>query len=128
MEVPVTAIYDVPNKHKKNPVSHGYDLMANLIGEIGYKRPMLAFGVIGCILAIIGLGCGSWAFTTYYVNGRIPFTPTFASGILLVLGMLFIMAGLILNTLVIITKSLSHNGNQIQRELYKCEEDKRMEH
>lgn len=101
-EVPISAIYDVPFKHKKNPVSHGYDIIARIIGDIGSSRPLLLFGVSGFSLGLVGIGFGFWAFTTYYVTNKLPFGPTVASGILLVLGMLLIVAGFILNSLAFV--------------------------
>ncbi|RXE56526.1 hypothetical protein ABH15_06395 [Methanoculleus taiwanensis] len=102
LETPITAIYDVPHKHKKNPFSHGYDIVAAIFGEIGYKRPMLLFGLTGAILLCASLFLGSYAFTIFSDSGVMPFGFTVAFGILLILGMLLIVAGLILNSLVVI--------------------------
>lgn len=102
LETPITAIYDVPHKHKKNPFSHGYDIVAAIFGEIGYKRPMLLFGLTGAILLCASLFLGSYAFTISSDSGVMPFGFTVAFGILLFLGMLLIVAGLILNSLVVI--------------------------
>jgi len=43
-EVPISVTYDVPHKHKKNPVSHGFGVLARIMGLIGYRRPLLSFG------------------------------------------------------------------------------------
>jgi glycosyltransferase involved in cell wall biosynthesis len=101
-ETPITAIYDVPNKHKKNPFYHGYDIVATMVGEIGYKRPMLLFGMTGGFLVLVSLVLGSYAFTIFSLTNMLPFGFTIASGIALILGMLLIVAGLILNSLVLI--------------------------
>ncbi len=102
VEAPITAIYDVPHKHKKNPLSHGYDITAAIFGEIGYKRPMLLFGLTGTILLFVSLFLGSYAFTVFSGTGVLPFGFTVAFGVTLLLGVLLIVAGLILNSLVII--------------------------
>ena len=34
--------YEVPHKHKKNPLTHGFGVLTNIIGTIGAKRPLTA--------------------------------------------------------------------------------------
>lgn len=105
MEVPISVRYQVPNKHKKNPLSHGMGVLGNIIGLIGYKRPLLSFGMSGFASVVIGLMLGFWAFSTYYVSGKLPFGPTIGCALFLILGLLSIMSGLILNSLVQIMKT-----------------------
>jgi glycosyltransferase involved in cell wall biosynthesis len=104
-EVPISAIYDVPNKHKKNPFAHGFGVLNDIIGLIGYKRPLLLFGISGFILTIIGLILGFWAFSTYYVTNKLPYGPSIGSALFLILGLQMATSGLILNSLVQIVKS-----------------------
>lgn len=104
-EVPISVRYEVPNKHKKNPVSHGMSILANLVGLIGYRRPLLSFGVAGSVSIVIGLVLGFWAFSTYYATGKLPFGPSIGSALFLILGLLSVMSGLILNSLVQIMKT-----------------------
>jgi glycosyltransferase involved in cell wall biosynthesis len=99
-EVPISVRYDVPHKHKKNPLSHGFSVLGSIINLISYRRPLLAFGVPGAVLFIIGLVTSSLAFTDYYSTTKFPFTLSMLSVSLLILGMLFVIAGLILNALV----------------------------
>jgi len=103
-EVPINVRYDVPKKHKKNPLAHGLSVLSSLIGFIGYKRPLLTFGLLGFILTFTGLVFGFLAFSTYYVTNKLPFGPSIASALFLILGLLLIIAGLILNSLVQIVK------------------------
>ncbi len=55
MEVPISVNYDVPNKHKKHPVTHGVGVLNRLVNLIGYRRPLLAFGIPGLLLIIGGM-------------------------------------------------------------------------
>ncbi len=103
-EVPIDVRYDVPNKHKKNPFAHGLSVLSSLVGFIGYKRPLLSFGIPGFISVLIGLIFGFMAFSEYYVTNKLPYAPTIACGLFLILGLLLIIAGLILNSLVQIMK------------------------
>ncbi len=106
-EVPIAAIYDVPHKHTLNPIYHGHDIVSKLIGEIAYRRPLLLFSASGGFLVLVGIGAASWAFTSYYLTGRLSFLFTMASGILIIMGTLLLVAGLILNSLIFIVKQKS---------------------
>ncbi|MBE8539356.1 glycosyltransferase [Geoglobus acetivorans] len=103
-EVPISAIYDVPNRHKKNPLSHGMSVLNDIVGLIGYKRPMLLFGSAGFALTVIGLAFGFWAFSVYYDTNKLPYGPSIGSALFLILGLLMVTSGLILNSLVQIMK------------------------
>lgn len=104
-EVPITVRYDVPHQHKKNPVSHGLGVLATIVGLIGYKRPLLTFGIPGLILTCIGIGSGIYAFSVFYGTSQFHYI-VFTLGIFtLLLGLLLITTGLILNSLVQIMKS-----------------------
>ena len=56
MEVPISVSYDVPNKHKKHPVTHGVGVLTRLITLVGYRRPLLLFGLPGGCF-VIGWYC-----------------------------------------------------------------------
>jgi hypothetical protein len=103
-EVPITVRYEVPFKHKKNPLSHGTDIITHIIGIIGYRRPLLSFGVSGFTCSLIGIIFGFFAFDQYYSTGKFMFIFTMFSGVSMVLGLLLITTGLILNSLVKIVK------------------------
>lgn len=104
-EVPISVRYDVPHKHKKNPVSHGLGVLATIVGLIGYKRPLLTFGIPGLLLTCAGIGSGIYAFSVFYETSQLHYI-IFTLGISsLFLGLLLITTGLILNSLVQIMKS-----------------------
>jgi len=103
-EVPISVTYDVPHKHKKNPVSHGFDVLTKILGLIGYKRPLLLFGLPGLVLTISGIISEIYTFSEYYQAGQFHYI-IFTLGIsTLILGLLLIVTGLILNSLVIIMR------------------------
>lgn len=99
-EVPIDVRYDVPNKHKKNPVTHGMGVLSSLINLISYRRPLLAFGVPGFIMVVFGLIAEMWVFERLRTAGVFHEVLAVGSAFVLVLGMLLVIAGLILNTLV----------------------------
>jgi glycosyltransferase involved in cell wall biosynthesis len=99
-EVPISVRYEVPHKHKKHPFSHGLEVLGDIFGFIGYKRPIWIFGVPGATIAIIGIIAGFFAYTEYYLTTRFPFTLTMGSALAIVSGLLLITTGLILNSLI----------------------------
>jgi hypothetical protein len=104
MEVPISVIYDVPKNQKKNPVTHGVGVLTRLINLISYKRPLLLFGVSGTFFVIVGLVAGFYAFGEYTATSKFPFAMSMVSMLFLIMGMLMVIAGLLLNTLVMIMK------------------------
>ena len=104
MEVAITARYDVPNKHKQNPVSHGMSVLGHIVGLVGYRRPLLSFGVPGIILTVIGIATGIGVLSEYYLNGSFHYIIFFGGLICLILGLLLMTTGLILNSLVQIVR------------------------
>ncbi len=103
-EVPISVTYDVPHKHKKNPVSHGFGVLAKIMELIGYKRPLLFFGIPGIIITFFGIGLEIYTFSEYYQINQFHYI-VFTLGITaLILGLLLISSGLILNFLVLLVQ------------------------
>ncbi len=103
-EVPIVARYDLGNTSSQGPLAHGLGVLSSIIGIVGYKRPLLSFGLPGGILVIIGLLVGSWAFAEYYATTRFQFTLTMLSAVMLIMGLLLVTTAFILNSLVQIVK------------------------
>ena len=101
-EVPITVCYEVPQGHKKNFIAHGLGVLAGIINLISYRRPLLAFGIPGCFLLLCGVILGLFSFTEYFITSRYSLTISLMSATLMGLGLLLMIAGLILNALVII--------------------------
>ncbi|NJE54588.1 glycosyltransferase family 2 protein [Thermococcus sp. 21S9] len=98
-EVPISVRYDVPKKHKKNPISHGLGVLASIVGLIGYKRPLLLFGTLSIISFIIAGILGYLALEPYYNGGRVYLTQAIGAGIFVIIGIQLFIAGLTLNVL-----------------------------
>jgi len=104
VEVPISVRYEVPNKHKMNPVTHGFSVLAGIINLISYRRPLLAFGIPGFIMIVAGLISEIWVFAELYANNGFHYLLALGSAVILILGLLLVIAGLILNALVIMLK------------------------
>ena len=99
MEVPISVRYDVPRKHKKNPLSHGLGVLASIVSLIGYKRPLLLFGVLSLISFIVAGILAYWALEPYYRGGHVYLTQAIGAGIFVIIGIQLFIAGLMLNVL-----------------------------
>jgi glycosyltransferase involved in cell wall biosynthesis len=99
-EVPISVKYSVPNKHKMNFMTHGLAILSNLIGVIGYRRPLISFGIPGVILLLIGLYLGIWAFSEYTIYRVFPFSLVLSSSLFLIIGLLFLNTALVLNSVI----------------------------
>ncbi len=103
-EVPIGVNYAVTNGHKKNPISHGLDVLSHIIGLVGYRRPLISFGVPGGVLTGVGVLSTLYSVTELYTSGDFH-SIMFIGGITsLVLGLLLVTTSLILNSLVQIVK------------------------
>lgn len=100
VEVPINVKYEVPNKHKKNFFTHGWSVLSNLVGVIGYRRPLLSFGIPGMILITIGLFFALWALSEYLVNNLVYLSYTAIGAVALISGLLLMNTALILNSIV----------------------------
>ncbi|KPU63850.1 glycosyl hydrolase [Thermococcus sp. EP1] len=99
MEVPITVRYDVPNKHKKNPLTHGFGVLSDIVSLIGYKRPLLLFSILGMMSFSIAGILFFWALKPYYTEGRVYLTQIIGAGIFTIIGIQLFVAGLTLNVL-----------------------------
>ena len=103
-EVPITVTYDVPHKHKKNPISHGFGVLARIVEVIGHRRPLLIFGVPGGIIALFGIGLEIYTLSVFFRAGQLHYVAVIFGITALILGLLLISSGLVLNFLVSMMK------------------------
>ena len=103
-EVPISVRYDVPNGHKKNALPMGMGLMGNVIATVGYKRPLIAFGIPGMILMLAGLFVGFSTMFDVHLFGSWMFQLLTAISLVLMGGFLCVSA-LTLNSLALLMKA-----------------------
>jgi glycosyltransferase involved in cell wall biosynthesis len=103
-EVPIDVRYNVPNTHKKNAISHGMGVLAQLIKLISYRRPLYAFGLPGFILVVGGMIAEIMVFAELYKTGIFHYILALGSAFVVMMGMLLGIAGLILHSLVYIVE------------------------
>lgn len=108
-EVPIEVAYGNPNFHKKNAFTQGLGPLYDLIGTIGYKRPMVVFVFTGALIALLGVLAGYMAFPAQF-----PFILTMVSAMTILLGFLLISSGLLLNSLVQIMKIYKNETDHVK--------------
>ncbi len=102
-EVPISVTYEVPHKHKMNPIKHGLSVLSGLIQLITVRRPIICFGIPGFILTIVGAVLGFKALSIAAAAAWSP-TITLVSLMLILMGMLLISVALILYSVGILVK------------------------
>lgn len=103
-EVPIGVNYTIANGHKKDALSHGIDVLSHIIGLVGYKRPLISFGVPGFLLTLIGIAAFFYTFTEYFAVGSFHIIVFIIGITALILGLLLMTTSLILNSLVLAGK------------------------
>jgi len=99
-EVPIHVRYDIAGTSSKDPVSHGIEVLMNIVRLISLRRPLIFFGIPGLIITLFGIGAEIHTFSEYYRTAQfhyILFTGGFS---MLILGLLLVTVGMILYSLV----------------------------
>ncbi len=100
IEVPVTVRYDVPNGHKQSPFRHGFAVMSRIVSYIGYRKPLIIFGIPGIIAFLIGLVFLVSTFTETIIIFNWTLVSQGIAGIsAFAIGLFLIFAALVLNSL-----------------------------
>ncbi|MDH7593164.1 MAG: glycosyltransferase family 2 protein [Methanomicrobiales archaeon] len=104
-EVPIHVRYDIPNGHKKHPLAHGLDILTHIIGFVSYRRPLLAFGIPGIFITILGIALGIYTFSAYYTMGAFHYVLFIGSIVALILGLMLVTSAFIMNSLAFVVRS-----------------------
>mgnify|MGYP003808992449 CR=1 FL=1 len=113
VEVPITVRYDVPNGHKQKPFRHGVDVLSRMVSYIGYRKPLMLFGIPG----LISLGIGIIFAVTAFSERIIVFNWTLASqgfaGIAAFsIGIFLLFAALVLNSLSVLMQKIDYAARE----------------
>jgi glycosyltransferase involved in cell wall biosynthesis len=104
VEVPINVRYDIPKENGKNPISHGTQVLNSIIGYIGYRRPLMIFGIPAAIMFSSGLILGILTINQDYMFGWGWLFQSILSMMLVIVGTMLAIAALTLNSLVIIMR------------------------
>ncbi|MCX6650729.1 MAG: glycosyltransferase family 2 protein [Methanomassiliicoccales archaeon] len=109
VEVPITVRYDVPAGHKQKPFRHGYAVLSRIFTIIGYRRPLIVFGIPGAALFILG---GTIALATFaevkVLFGWTLVTQATAAITIFFLGLFLLFDAMILNSLTVLMSNIQN--------------------
>ena len=97
-EVPISVRYDVPNGHKQASLSMGLGLLNSVVATVGYKRPLLMFGIPGALLFSAGFVFALLSFFEMYLFGGWLMQGLIA-GFMIIIGTTLAVSALSLNSL-----------------------------
>ncbi len=97
LEVPIKVIYAEPAK--RNPVSHGMQVLNGILRLVGQIRPLLFFGLSGFITLLLGLGLGLHIVNVYAQTQTLAVGYGLLTVLLCVVGMLLFFVGLVLHSM-----------------------------
>ena len=99
VEVPISVRYEVPHKHKKNPITHGFGVLTNIASLIGARSPLLFFGTPGLVLLALGAVIDTWAIARFSATEQVPVLLSVVGGLFTGVGLLLIGAAIVLKSM-----------------------------
>ena len=110
VEVPIDVRYDIDGTSSKNPVSHGFGVLIDLIKIFEYNRPLHVFGGIGILMLGIGAVIGVWVVKSYDASGSLSFGPALLMILLFIIGTFATFTGIILHSIAQLFDRLKNEG------------------
>lgn len=98
-EVGTTIDYDVDEASSQNPVSHGLQLVQNILRTVERERPVTVLGVPGFTSAVIGVGFGYLTFSNFLNSGTFPLGLALTSVFFALAGIFAAFTAIILHSL-----------------------------
>jgi glycosyltransferase involved in cell wall biosynthesis len=95
-EVPIKVIY--AERAKRNPVSHGMQVVNGIMRMVGQTRPLLYFGLAGVTLFILGAALGLYMIDIFTRTRTLAVGYGLITVMLCMMGMLLFFAGVMLHS------------------------------
>lgn len=102
-EAEINVRYDV-DCSTINPVKHGFEVLAMVLKDIEFKKPLFYFTVPGTLLGLVGLCMGVYFLYIFAAGGSLHFGPTIFMVLLTVVGSFLALIGVLLHSLSTISK------------------------
>jgi glycosyltransferase involved in cell wall biosynthesis len=96
-EVPIAVNYD--EGPKRNPVTHGVQVLNGILRMIGQNRPLFFFGVPGLLILAAGLFLGLTVVDSYNMYSKLAVGTALIAISLCIVGLFSIFTGIILHTI-----------------------------
>ena len=96
VEVPIKVIY--AERAKRNPFSHGMQVINGILRMVGQTRPLLYFGLAGVTLFMLGAALGLYMIDIFTRTRTLAVGYGLITVMLCVMGMLLFFAGVMLHS------------------------------
>lgn len=97
VEVPISVIYAEPAK--RNPFTHGMQVLNGILRLVGQTRPLLFFGGAGVVTLALGIALGLHIIQTYTRTQELGIGYGLVTVMLCVIGVLLFFAGVLLHSI-----------------------------
>jgi len=104
-EVDISVRYDVGHS-SAHPVAHGIQVLAGVLRNIEFKKPLLAFTVPGLICIGIGVALAVYIVQGFYEWGHVSNGPAILMLLVIIVGTFLTLTGIILHSMASLTGSL----------------------
>ena len=104
-EVDISVRYDVGHS-SAHPVAHGIQVLAGVLRNIEFKKPLLAFTMPGLICIGIGVALAVYIVQGFYEWGRVPNGPAILMLLVIIVGTFLTLTGIILHSMASLTETL----------------------
>lgn len=98
-EVPIRAQYRGLDTSTMRPGSHGMSVLNSVLRSVRSEHPLLYFGASGLAMVMLGGVFGVFSLEEYLNNGHLLFGSTIVAAVLGLLGILFMLVGILLNAI-----------------------------
>lgn len=126
-EVPISTRYEGLDTSTEKPGKHGFSVLNFILRAVRERHPLLFFGLFGAILLIIGLALAVFCLDCYFTQGFIPFGPSLAASVLLLIGTLGVFAGLILDSISGMIRGLRVLSRSQEKKLLEDVDEQRVQ-
>lgn len=96
-EVPISVVYEEPAK--RNPVSHGLQVLNGVLRLVGQMRPLLFFGLSGLMTLLMGFLVGGLVILTYKDSLDLAIGYALICVLLCIVGIICMATGVILHSI-----------------------------
>lgn len=91
--------YDVENGSSQNPITHGYALVRNILGELERRRPMTVLGTPGLVSLFVSFALFYFMFENYSQTGTLPLGLALFASMLILAGIFSCITAIVLHSL-----------------------------
>ncbi len=108
-EVGTSIYYNVESESSRSPVSHGLELVSNLLNTIERDRPVMFVGVPGFLFTLVGIIIGYFAIANYMDSGTFPLGMALGSSVIFLTGLFMGLIAAVLHALKQYLEPIRHS-------------------